>query len=161
MPSSPPTLVSLCLHIHAFCLPQLVVVLPLVIHPLPLQLLGTPPPPFQQCLHLSWLRCLLSCPSLSLVQLPLVWLNCFSHHHLLLLTAPICWHHHLSLCNGLFLLLRPLVPLVPMAGCCVESNRCDYCLVIPIPNIPSHCANCVRQASIQGLAQRILARGKI
>ena len=85
MPSLPPTLVSLCLHSHAFCLPQLVVVLPLVIHPLPLQLLGTPPPPFQRCLHLSWLRCLMSCPSSCLVQLPLVRLDCFSRHHLLLL----------------------------------------------------------------------------
>ena len=56
-------------------------------------------------------------------------------------TSPICWHHHLSLCNGLFLLLCPLVPLVPMAGCCVESNRHGYRLVLPIPNIPSHCAN--------------------
>jgi hypothetical protein len=85
MPSLPPTLVSLCLHSHAFCLSQLVVVLPLVIHPLSLQLLGMSPPPCKQCFHLSWLRRLLLCPSSSLVQLPLVRIDCFSRHHLLLL----------------------------------------------------------------------------
>ena len=31
--------------------------------------------------------------------------------------------------------------LSPMAGCRVESNRRDHLLVLPIPNIPSHCAH--------------------
>jgi hypothetical protein len=136
-PSLPQTLPSLCPHPHASCLPQLVVLLPLVLCHLPpggasiCPPLGTPPP---LVVPLFFSGALTSCLPWLFVVSPLV-----------MPPPPV----HLCLCLSLYhrLSLRPS-HISFLAGCCIASHYVDAsCLLAPPAVRPTKVGNAINDGN--------------